>query len=90
MGELGEWLPTVQRRGVPILHEDLGQMELFHNQVALGGGDSLRSVVETLHQAPFHTGGVVGAEVQIPVGVCRLLAHPDVPTTMSLSGEQGI
>ena len=67
-------------------------MELFHNQVALGGGDSLRSVVETLHQAPTSHGwgGVVGAEVQIPVGACRLLVHPDVPTTMSLSGEQGI
>ena len=39
---------------------------------------------------PLHMGGVVGAEVQIPVGACRLLVHPDVPTTMSLSGEQGI
>ena len=56
MGELGEWLPTVQRRGVPILSENLGQMELFHNQVALGGGDSLRSIVETLHQAPTSHG----------------------------------
>ena len=69
MGKVGEWLLTVRRRGVPILPEDLGQMELFHNQVALGGGDSHRSVVETLHQVPLH------------MGACVLRAHHFTPVS---------
>ena len=68
MREVGEWLPTVRRRGVPILPEDLGQMELFHNQVALGGGDSLRPVVETLHQAPLHMHGWGGGSGTLDTG----------------------
>ena len=91
MGEVGEWLPTVRSRVYrKPTHTDQYLDFCSHHQVALGGGDSLRSVVETLHQAALHMGGVVGAEVQILVGVCRLPVHPDVQTTMSLSGEQGV
>ena len=57
-GRWGSGCRPYEGGGVPILPEDLGQMELFHNQVALGGGDSLCSVVETLHQVPLHMGGV--------------------------------